>query len=439
MSPRRVVALGLASALLAGDWTRDELVRRGRRALGQRPRWLGALVRDTLAAFPDAPCDRRDELADFVEHQPLFARAFERGRAAPRIVRFIADAPAMGRSPWNVPELATNGDLARFLALEPPELDWLADCRGLERCAADEALRNYRYLWWPKPTVGVRVLEAPKSRLKALQRRVLHDILDRIPPHPAAHGFCRGRSTLSFAAPHAGSRAVVRCDLEDFFASVRSARVFGIWRSAGYPEAVARTLTALCTNRVPGAWWRSIPRPTRADAIAAHWRLGKRLSAPHLPQGAPTSPALANLCAYRLDVRLAGLARSLGLAYTRYADDLVFSGNDVGVAGLLATVRRIVRDEGFSLREDKTRVATASARQRVGGWVVNRSVNVPRAELERLEAILVNCVRHGPHGQDRRGHPDFRAHLQGRIAWVRSARPDRATALERHFRAIAWE
>lgn len=439
MNARRAVALGLANALLAGEWAPDAMSRRVRSALGARSAWSALLVRDALAKFGEAPRDGRDELADFVEAHRSFLKAWARLPRRPRIVRWWIDEPAMGPSPWDVPALPTTAELARYFDLDVQGLDWLADRRGLGRFAADSRLRNYVYTWWRKPTGGVRVLEAPKSKLKALQRGILHDILDRIPAHPAAHGFCPGRSTVSFAAPHAGREVVIRCDLEDFFSSVSSARVVGIFRTAGYPEPVALTLAAACTNRLPSAVWRDVPRPTEPSAIDSHWRQGRRLSVPHLPQGAPTSPALANLAAYRLDVRLAGLARSLGLAYTRYADDLAFSGAARATGALLADVRAIARDEGFALREDKTRVRAAGARQLLGGWVVNRLPNVPRDELDRLEAILTNCVRRGPSGENRDGHPDFRAHLRGRIAWVKSARPDRAAALERLLSSICWD
>ncbi|HLW94657.1 MAG TPA: reverse transcriptase family protein, partial [Solirubrobacteraceae bacterium] len=145
---------------------------------------------------------------------------------------------------------------------------------------------------------------------------------------------------MTHAECHAGKHVVVRLDLEDFFTSIRAARVYGIFRTAGYPEAVAHALTGLTTNVVPGNVWRAIPRPAERQQIAAHHRQGQRLASPHLSQGAPTSPALANLAAFRLDLRLAGLAASLGLSYTRYADDLTFSGGRVLVDranGLRAT------------------------------------------------------------------------------------------------------
>ncbi len=97
-----------------------------------------------------------------------------------------------------------------------------------------------------------------------------------------------------------------------------------------------------------------------------------------------------------------------------------------------------MRDEGFRLRHDKSRVSSAATRQALAGWVVNRGLNPPRKELERLEATLVNCVRRGPETQNRGAKPDFRAHLAGKIAWVASVRPDKASKLRRWFDAIDW-
>ena len=109
-------------------------------------------------------------------------------------------------------------------------------------------LRHYTYLWLPRRDAPPRPIARPKLKLKEIQRWILREILDRIPPHDAAHGFVRGRSARTHAALHAGRHTVVRMDLEDFFAAVPAGRVYGIFRTAGYPEAVAHALTALCAR-----------------------------------------------------------------------------------------------------------------------------------------------------------------------------------------------
>ncbi len=162
---------------------------------------------------------------------------------------------------------------------------------------------------------------------------------------------------------------------------------------------------------------------------------------PHLPQGAPTSPALANLTAYRLDCRLSGLAKTAGAIYTRYADDLAFSGNEGfnrGVERFAAHAAAIALEEGFSVNHHKTRIMRQGVRQQLAGVVVNRKGNLRRRDLELLEATLTNCVRGGPGSQNRERVPDFRAHLQGRIGFVEMVNPAQGQRLRTLFDAIRW-
>jgi hypothetical protein len=357
------------------------------------------------------------------------------------VERWFLPEPAMGRRRWPVPEIASLGELATFLGVSDGELGWFADARSLERSVTDERLRHYRYTTLQRPGRPVRVIERPKLRLKEIQRRILHDILDWIPAHEASHGFTRGRSVRSHASEHTRQFVVIRLDLEDFFASIAAGRIYGIFRTAGYPESVAHSLTALTTNVMPSELWGSLPRPGEHDQIAAHHRLGRRLATPHLPQGAPSSPALANLAAFRLDRRLAGLAASLEVKYTRYADDLTFSG-PVRLVRASKTLRRavaeIVREEGFSINDRKSTLATRAGRQRVCGVVVNERLNVSRREYDLLRAILHNSRVHGPASQNREAVPDFKAHLSGRVAWVESLNPSRGAKLRRQLASIVW-
>jgi RNA-directed DNA polymerase len=170
------------------------------------------------------------------------------------------------------------------------------------------------------------------------------------------------------------------------------------------------TLAGLCTAPTPERVLDEHPR-TGAD-LAQRFLSNARLRDAHLPQGAPTSPALSNLAAWRLDRRLAALAAGFGARMTRYADDLAFSGDEA-----------IALEEGFRVNHRKTRVMRQGRRQTLCGVVVNDTTNLPRRERDRLRATLFNVARSGLESQNRDGHPDFLRHLEGRVAWAAALNP----------------
>ena len=227
---------------------------------------------------------------------------------------------------------------------------------------------------------------------------------------------------------------VLRIDLKDFFPTLTRARVQALFRMCGYPETVADLLGLLCTTIAPRSLFKGF---AFKDVAAARELYGR----PHLPQGAPTSPSLANICSYRLDCRLAGLARAVGAAYTRYADDLAFSGGDDFARcseRFAASVAAIAMEEGFAVNFRKTRIMRQGVRQHLAGLVTNAHLNISRRDYDRLKATLTNCLRHGPASQNRDGVPDFRAHLQGRVGFAQSINPARGARLRDLFNRIQW-
>jgi retron-type reverse transcriptase len=139
---------------------------------------------------------------------------------------------------------------------------------------------------------------------------------------------------------------------------------------------------------------------------------------------------------------LTGLATSSDLRYSRYADDLTFSGPwqlRRRRRHLEALVTEIARDEGFAINERKTVLQSAGGRQSVCGIVVNVRPNVLRPEYDELKAILHNAAIHGPASQNHAGIADFEAHLRGRISWVASLNPRRGEKLRRRLTEIRWE
>ena len=412
---------------------------------------MEALAIRVVAVYRAPPAERPHELAALIESFLAEHLAWPGESEPPRIVRLLpvwqhgtlaGYARASLEHDWPLAAIDSVAGLADRLELSEGQLAWLADVRALERSTTQEKLRNYRYHLVPRRGGLPRIVEAPKARLKEIQRWILREILDHVPTHEAAQGFKRGRSVATHARLHAGQAVVLGLDLKDFFTSVTAARVFGFYRTVGYVPSVAHVLTGLSTNAIPLTVWQSVPRATDPRLVQPRFWLGRQLATPHLPQGAPTSPALANLAAFRLDRRLAGLARSMALRYSRYADDLTFSG-----PAQLRRRRRqfedlvadIARDEGFAVNIRKTALHPAGGRQSVCGIVVNVLPNVLRSEYDELKAILHNAARHGPDSQNRRGIADFQAHLRGQISWVASLNPARGEKLRRQFAAIHWE
>ncbi len=443
----RLVAASLARALLRGPWDQDGLEARGASVLGRRWRWLAPVASRVLAAFPAGKPLRSARLAEFLRRDPGFLRGCEHpkvllkpGIAQPPLPPTTMSPAAGPPAAWDVPAITTPQALADRLGLDLARLEWLADPQGRERTVHHEPLRHYRYRWIAKTSGSIRLIESPKPRLKQIQRRLLAEVLSRIPAHEAAHGFRVGRSVATFVAPHAGRHVVLKMDLRDFFPSITAAPVVAIFLTAGYPEDVARLLAGLCTNTVPIAITRELEQSRPARGPQAWW-CRRRFARPHLPQGAPTSPALANLCAYRLDARLHGLARAAAACYTRYADDLVFSGDEAfarSVQRFTVHVAAVALEEGFLVQHRKTRVMRQGVRQQAAGVVLNRHPNVARSDYDQLKAILHNCVRSAPAGQNRAGVADFRAHLLGRIAHVALLNPQRGERLKQIFEQIAW-
>ena len=381
----------------------------------KRPGWA---IEAALAALPS--------FEDYV----VLAEAFGAFAHAP------TGADRLDEAVKGLPRLDGLPDLARFVGLDLAQLDWFAGLPPYRPQGSLGSLVHYRYRWHEKPEGPPRLIEAPKSRLKAIQLRILREILDQVPVHAAAHGFVRGRSVITSANPHAGEAMLIATDLADFFPSVSGGRVYGVFRRLGYAQAIATRLAGLCTTATPKDVFGELPLAQRPGFAAQSLFTGA-----HLPQGAPTSPALANLAAYRLDTRLAGLARRFRLSYTRYADDMAFSGDPLGLGGrdaFFSALGRIVGSEGFRLRPDKTRRMGASARQSLLGMTVNSHLNLPRAEFDRVKAILHLSARHGPDSQNREGHADFRAHLAGRVQWAEHVNPARGAKLRCLFDRIVW-
>jgi len=292
-----------------------------------------------------------------------------------------------------------------------------------------------------KPNGGRRAIAMPEPLMMGVQRFILARALRDQPTHPRSFAYQRGRSPLDCARLHIGAKWLIKFDLHDFFGSIAEPMVYPTFLNRGYSELVAFELTRLCT-RAP--WTFSDMRrhevaQERYSAIP-HYVSGSR---GFLPQGAPTSGAIANAVAAPLDQSLFALASSRGLVYTRYSDDLTFSTarmiTRADAASLAGRVAGLVSQNGFSLHRRKTRVIPPRARHVVLGLVLGADRVQLRPEFKRQVEVHIHGVRtHGIFGHAaRRGFDStfgMIAYVDGCIAY--------AAGVERKWaehRRLEWE
>lgn len=431
MSYRRIVLGQLAEAILTGEQSEAGIRASIAWCLGIAEHNAKGIAQEVIQAF-DFPYQGRNAtaLARFLAQSPTLIELSQKSRL--RLYRWPVKAfhphtPLIER--FNLPQWPDLASLGLWCQLSPGDLDWYSQ-RFLHQNT--HKLQHYHYHTLPKSNGALRLLETPKQRLKWIQGKLNQELLNKIPLHQSAHGFVAKRSVLTHSENHVGKPWIISLDLEHFFLSVNAGRVTNVFRTLGYSNTVAKALTGLCLNSTPEDQIHKLPNPKEKALYRAA----------HLPQGAPSSPALANLCAFNLDCRLAGAARWMGYEYSRYADDLVFSNHEKPTAQhinqFVKMLNTIIRSEGFCINQRKTRFMTQAQRQQITGIVVNEKRNISRKQLKQLEAILYNCVRHGPTSQNKSGHPRFQQHLRGKLTYYSQVNPERCRKLWQLYDQIQW-
>lgn len=285
---------------------------------------------------------------------------------------------------------------------------------------------SYQCFYIPKKAGGSREINAPQEPIATYQRIIASIISAIYRPHRAVHGFCPDRSVVTNARRHVARRLVLNFDIRDFFPSIPFGRVrWALMRPPlGLNSRVATIVAQICCFQ------------------------GR------LAQGAPSSPVLSNLVCRRLDHQLSRLAVLAGCSYTRYADDLTLSTRDASFPAaivansgttpptLSAEIAEILRQSGFHINPEKTRIQGPATRKVVTGLIVNARPNVPRAYVRELRAALHSWRRHGESAADARFATVYaskskrtppaplREYLRGRLAFLSMVRgaEDRVTA-----------
>ncbi len=301
------------------------------------------------------------------------------------------------------PRYTGNYGYSPYSAFDPRAIASCAELLSVDQKIIKKILDNrslyYKRFRIGKRSGGYRTISAPKDPLLTIQRTIYTKLILPLEIHPAATGFRPQKSIKDNAAPHLGNDYMLKTDIMDFFGSIHEYTVAKTFEKAGQPENVAKILAHLCC-------------------------LKKRL-----PQGAPTSPALSNIIACEMDNKLSALAAEYDLTYTRYADDMTFSGNDFPKDIVLNKIGRILKEERFALKQKKTRYLTPNRRKIITGLSVcsGDKMTIPKATKREIRknvhyVITKGLSKHQSHiGSN---DPSYLKRLIGQLSFWYSIEPD---------------
>lgn len=270
----------------------------------------------------------------------------------------------------------------------------------------------YRQAYIPKKNGEIRILNIPCLELKYIQRWILDNILCKIKVSKFATGFCTNRSIVDNAKHHINKDCVINIDIKDFFPSITFDKVFRVFAYYGYTKEVSFFLAKLCTFK------------------------------DELPQGSPASPMLSNIVNLKLDARLAALAESYEASYSRYADDLTFSGN-CGIKKLISISEKILTDEGYTINKKKTRISYKHQRQEVTGIIVNgEKLRISKKYKRALNQEIYYCIKFGvKHHMEKTNNSKafYKEHLYGKAYFVNMIEPEVGKAMLEKLNCIKWD
>lgn len=302
----------------------------------------------------------------------------------------------------------------------------------------------YRVFRINKRQGGYRQITVPAEPLLIVQRWIHTNILLRQPVHPASMAFAPKCGPLQNATTHTRARWLVKLDITNFFESVSERQVYRVFRGAGYCALMAFQFTRLCT-RVSSSSLKYKKRRWKTRGEARYSVFGRNRMG-HLPQGAPTSPMLANLVCCTLDRELEACAEEFGCAYSRYADDVAFSGDSLDRQVAAELIRRssvILGRYGFCRNRQKTHVATPGSRRIVTGLLVDGEE--PKLTREFRELIEVHLYHARTKGitehclwRKFRSLVGFKAHLDGLITYAEHVDPSFGAKCRSRFDALPW-
>ena len=308
---------------------------------------------------------------------------------------------------------------------------------SLERLIEISNKKEYFYYLSSKRNGGKRRIIVPNDELKNVQRWINKQILQSIVPLACVTGFAKGRSIVNNAGIHENRKYILNFDIKDFFESITEDRVERLFLKMEYKRELASLLTKLCTTKVNGDYirWKC------GERVYSYFEQLTQKDRAFLVQGAPTSPAIANLICYRMDRKLMKYAERHGINYSRYADDITFSSDDIASLPKVRFIKKLLAEEHFVLNEEKTKLLKQGMRQEVTGLLINERVRVPRQYKKDIYRHLHFCLKYGGLGHFKYIHSSYnmsREWLLGRIFYVNAVEPEDAKKMLYLFNQVDW-
>ncbi|PIY00499.1 MAG: RNA-directed DNA polymerase [Hydrogenophilales bacterium CG_4_10_14_3_um_filter_58_23] len=364
--------------------------------------------------------------------------AKEHGLSKETIDAAIAQTIAVVEGPHKLPAILTLGHLALRTGV-----DYVA-LRGLLTGSCCHQYRHFKIrkrVNGPEKTIRYRKISVPTPDLYRVQRWIAVHVLRSVPVHGASHAFSPGNSIVKCAEKHCGAKWMVKLDILDFFGSISEMQAYRVFHSLGYQPLVSFEMARLCTYRpkhdVPPNF--VLPRyQIPSGRVKKRNRVIESYNHPYmgiLPQGAPTSPMLANLAMRDIDEKILSIANRFGLQYTRYSDDLTFSTrNDFDrqqASLLIQEIANLLIKRGLMLNRQKTAIIPPGARKIVLGLLVDGDLpRLSRPFKDRIRQHLYYLEKFGPDQHVSKRCFDsvggFFRHLKGLIDFANMIEPQYA-------------
>ncbi|MBL7868478.1 MAG: RNA-directed DNA polymerase [Flavobacterium lindanitolerans] len=294
----------------------------------------------------------------------------------------------------------------------------------------------YSYYLIKKRKGGYRRIIAPHKNIRYLQDWIKINILDKVKIHSSATGFTKGKSILDNAKSHLDSEVLLNIDLENFFESITEKRIYGVFKWLGYHKNLAIEFAKICTVKMPEEKFDNL-NDISQEYFFDYYLLKEAV----LVQGAPTSPSLSNIICIKLDNRFNKLANKRGISYSRYADDITFSGNKDSLPSY-NLVKKIIESENLKINWTKVGRYKKGQKQVVTGLLVNENIRVPKKFKKEVLRHLFFCEKYGAASHFNRIAPDksFRKEwLIGKILYINSIEPEVAKSMFERIKKISWE